>query len=599
MAGLLADGGRGTGARSRIDQPVTLAVAVGLLGAGIELAVLAFRGGVLGSLVRTDLHVVWLTPAAWVLIFATLGASLWLAHRNLPRLFGARIVLLAILAAAAFGVLWLFRPRLHSLAIVVLAAGIAAELSRRLAPRAAALAGIARRVTVSGLIAIVLLAAVLFARGMLLEHRFLSALPGARAGMPNVLFIVLDTVRASSMSLYGYARATTPRLEAFARHAIRFDNAIATAPWTLPSHATFFTGRYPTELSANWTTPLDDTYPSVTEVFADNGYATGAFVANVEYASRRAGLGRGFARFEDYRVNFARLIMSSSLSRFVVSNPRMRDLFDYREITGRKRAPDVNRAFLEWSAAQQRPWFAFLNYYDAHEPYLPPAPFAATFGVPTDPPAGWQAPEDRESVEQQRIVQAAYDASIAYLDAQLGALFDELERRGALANTIVVITSDHGELLGEHRLYSHGNSLYLPLLRVPLLVAMPSTRAAPRTRSDFVTLRDLAVTMLELAGLRNDAGLPGRSLIAPAEADPAPASPILASVDPAPNQLDWYPSSRGSMRSLIHAPYQYIRYADGGEELYDIVADPGQQRNLAGDSTAMRVLTRFRSALPE
>jgi len=124
-----------------------------------------------------------------------------------------------------------------------------------------------------------------------------------RPGMPNVLLIVLDTVRAKSLGLYGYGRPTTPRLERLARYGTVFKSAFSTAPWTLASHATMFTGRYPHELSTGFLSPLDTTYLTLAELFTSEGYQTAGFAANTFYASQEFGLSRGFTHYEDYRVS--------------------------------------------------------------------------------------------------------------------------------------------------------------------------------------------------------------------------------------------------------------------------------------------------------
>ena len=120
------------------------------------------------------------------------------------------------------------------------------------------------------------------------------------ANSPNVLLIVLDTVRADHLSLYGYERPTTPNLEQLGKRGIRFDKARATAPWTLPSHASMFTGRWPHELGEKWMTPLRGNFPTLAEYLGDRGYATAGFVANVGYCSQETGLARGFTHYEDY-----------------------------------------------------------------------------------------------------------------------------------------------------------------------------------------------------------------------------------------------------------------------------------------------------------
>ncbi len=155
-------------------------------------------------------------------------------------------------------------------------------------------------VSLPGLVGLVfVLAGFVFGVDWLKQHRE-SGRPSPSAAAPNVLFIVLDTVRADRLSLYGYDRPTTPALERWARQGILFSEARATAPWTLASHASLFTGRWPRELGVKWLTPLGTTVPTLAEYFGSRGYATAGFVANLIYCSYDTGLDRGFTHYEDY-----------------------------------------------------------------------------------------------------------------------------------------------------------------------------------------------------------------------------------------------------------------------------------------------------------
>lgn len=311
------------------------------------------------------------------------------------------------------------------------------------------------------------------------EDLALSKKRPAFLSAPNVLLIVLDTVLAASLSLYGYERTSSPHLEQFARTGVRFDHALSTAPWTLPSLASMFTGHYPHELSADWERPLDASKPTLAEVLRSRGYRTAGFVANSLYCSRSSGLNRGFSYYEDFTLSPGQLVASSSLGRMIANNPNTRRIIGYPDVLGRKRASGLNANFLNWLSSwdRARPFFVFLNYFDAHSPYLPPEPFDELFG-PKKPrrnpnlAAEWQWTS--EDVQAERD---AYDRSIAYIDYHLGVLFDELEARGALENTLTIIASDHGEGFGKHRVMGHGNSIYLSSIHVPLLISCP--RACP------------------------------------------------------------------------------------------------------------------------
>ena len=202
-----------------------------------------------------------------------------------------------------------------------------------------------------------------------LEVSAKTKLPPSSPDAPNVLMIVLDTVRAQNLNLYGYHRPTMPKLEQIAKTGVFFEQAVSPAPWTLPSHASMFTGRHPHELSADWTTPLDATYPTLAEILYQHGYVTAGFVANKIYCSYESGLNRGFMHYEDYLVSPGQLIRSSALGREITNNLDLRQRFKYYDDLGGKSAERLNHDFLSWlSRQEQGPFFAFLNYFDAHNP---------------------------------------------------------------------------------------------------------------------------------------------------------------------------------------------------------------------------------------
>ena len=203
------------------------------------------------------------------------------------------------------------------------------------------------------------------------------------------MLIVLDTVRADHLSLHGYERPTTPVLEQFARNAIRFDQARATAPWTLPSHASMFTGHWPHEVGDRWMTPLRNSFPTLAEYLGDHGYSTAGFVANVGYCSQESGLAHGFTHYEDYVLEKLAPLRTSGLIENVTDSitgliptlnltallPLQHLIIDWFEIGKRKNARSINHAFLGWLSHRResdRPFFAFLNYFDAHDPYALP-----------------------------------------------------------------------------------------------------------------------------------------------------------------------------------------------------------------------------------
>lgn len=430
-----------------------------------------------------------------------------------------------------------------------------------------------------------------------------SGARAASANIPNVLLVVLDTVRSASLSLYGYQRPTTPNLQRIAKAGVCFERAFSTAPWTLPSHASMFTGRYAHELSANWQAPLDATYPTLAEILSDRGYATAGFVANNLFCSRASGLDRGFAHYEDFTLSPGQIIYSSSLGRMIAGQEVVIRTVGYYDDLGRKSASELSNNFLSWLSRRGRhqPFFAFLNYYDAHSPYLPPAPFDRLFQPQrprSDPrmhiPREWSAQE----IEAQ---QDAYEGSIAYLDHHLGTLFGELEAQGLLDNTLVIITSDHGEEFGEHGVMIHGHSTYLRSIHVPLIISFHSRIPSGVGIAEPVTLRDLPATIVDLLGLNNQGRIPGNSLVqrwANTSRGSNQSSALLSELSTIGIQLpNWYPVGKGDMKSLVAEQYHYIKNGDGREELYNFANDPLEALELAGRADFRAILERFRESL--
>lgn len=592
------------GSRVSALTPLIACVAIGLLAGATELVVQAFYKFVVVRMVWTGWHALWMTPASHALLLVPLGLLLSLGGRLWPRVFGLRVSLFATVTTATFAVLWLFYPALHRVAILVLAIGMGTAVARALAHRTDLVERLSRRVALSGAAVLLVMAVTIHGGRWLAERRAVANLPAPAAGAPNVLVIVLDAVRARNLSLYGYERPTTPVLESFAARGATFTNAWSTSPWTLPSHASMFTGRYAHEFRADATHALERGIPTLSETLAARGYRTGGFVANVSYAGRESGLARGFSHFEDYVITPAELVMSSSLGRFVVLNPGLRRFIGYYDVPGRRTARDIAGAFLQWEAAvDDQPFFAFLNLYDAHEPYLPPDSVAARFPGPVarrldqtrymNVRMAERTQKTSMPASEQRAEEAAYDASIASIDAELGLLFQELARREVLDRTIVVITSDHGEMFGEHGLFSHGHSLYRPLLHVPLVIVYRPAVAEGVRVDSHISLRDLSATVLGLARV-SDHALPGQPLL-PADSSRAP-SPVLAEVRPAPGMAAHYPAVKGVMHSIEDNGYQYIRDGSGGEELFDL-ADSAQVSNLASQADLGSILARLRATL--
>ncbi len=560
-----------------------------------QAALVAAASTVLHRLITLSRDFIWMALLADLVIFAAAALVLDVGGRRLRPQSQTWIALSCFVFLAILGPFSQV-PRLDRFAKLILMAGIAIQGGRLLRTHLTVFNGLIRR-TLWGLAAVTLTWGIGLHFWRDLASRA-SAGVTAPADSPNVILIVMDTVRAKGLGLYGYERATSPRLERFSKTGVTFDRALSNSPWTLPSHGSLFTGRLPHEISADWLTPLDDTYPTLATAFNERGYQTAAFVANLLYCTSASGLDRGFARFEDFPISWRMSIHSSWLARALLG---VRELDGETDRFVRKRASDVNAGFLDWLADRpRRPFFAFLNYFDTHAPYLPPQPFDSMFGDGSalpDPAVrrSWSAAQIQRSVD-------AYDGAMAYLDSEIGKLIDELDSRGLLENTLIVITSDHGEQFGEHGLFDHANSLYRQVLQVPLVVSFRGHVPAGVRVPHPVALSDLAATIVDLSDLaavgRPD--FPGSSLAQywrQTNTASRPATAIVAEVTKGINTPPWLPVSKGSMQSIVRQEAHYIRHSDGREELFDFERDPEEVEDLAGNPNARESLQQSRRAL--
>jgi arylsulfatase A-like enzyme len=574
-------------------------------------------------------HFVWVTPLANMLVFLGFGLCLaamtWLWPRR-----GAWLSARIFCALAILPMLMVAVPQIFPEAWFILALGIASQLVPWLGRQSTNVRAWLLRTFPFLLGVVLILAGSVFGGDWLKERREASrALPPADS--PNVLLIVLDTVRSDHLSLYGYHRATTPTLERLAKRGARFDAARAPAPWTLTSHASFFTGRWPHELEVDWSAPLRTNFPTLAEYLGPHGYATAGIVANSTYCSYDTGLARGFTHYEDYVLaklmflrtavlveEFVRTLYIWELRYDVSLLHSLRSFADeWINADARRDARSINRAFLDWLERRHqvaRPFFMFLNYKDAHAPYKLPEGATHRFG---------RKPQTRDEIriiydawteidklelprEYLTMARDCYDDCIAYLDEQLGSLFDDLERRGILDKTLVVITSDHGEGLGEHDLFDHGESLYKTEIGVPLLILPPSGHRSEAVVRETVSLRDLPATVVDLAHMGAGSPFPGRSLatlwrgsssVAVPATDEAVVSELRTPNPGNPNR-GRSPAHRGSMISLADGDFVYIRNeGNGTEQLFNERDDPRELTNRAGVDAYKPVLERFRESL--
>ncbi len=607
-----------------IGRWLRLGLGFGLACGWIELALVLLQRALsprisMASL-RTNQHFGWMIPVGDALLFAAAGLLVGVLVRGRLVREPSGWKLLAGLAALA----WLLTvDGLHPVAALALGGGLGVATGPWLGARVDRYARISR-LGAGGLLAATLLMIVATTWWVATaESRARDGRPPAPSGRPNLIWLVLDNVRSASMSLYGHDRPTTPHLERIARRGIRFDEARSTASWTLPSHASMFTGRWPHELSVDFDRPLDTTHPTLAEALARQGYATAGFVGNTYYCNARYGLDRGFDRYEDFIENRAvtafEVAQSTGLGKWLLRGLGYRIRIEEGAGT-RKTAARLNADLMGWIAGRpaDRPFFAFVNYYDAHAPFVTAEADTPRFGLgalgererveilkasmrlSTGHARATDGPADQVQARVTGVLLDSYESCLAALDARVGRLFDDLERQGLLENTAIVITSDHGEHFNERGFFGHGQSLYRREVHVPLIIVPPGALAAGRVAAEPVSLRDLAATSLDLLGLDADASLPGQSLAAHwQEAGTPGAGPILAEMGHRTNlaPVPGVPATLGSIESLVADGHVYLRNGDGREELYDLRADPDESQNLVGVEGRPVPIDHFRGLL--
>jgi arylsulfatase A-like enzyme len=570
----------------RTSSLISLGATLGLIYGYLEAAEVLILGAVPGVLAwrnGNSAHILWFAPLFYAAVgfllaiaFAAIGA---VARRamDIPMVFVYTVCGAFLGASIAEGVL-------SSWAIAILSLGIGVFITRRYRAHAPVLDRIRTRTTLV-LAAGIPVGAILVIGGTRLRERAaLAALPAVAGDAPNVLFLVLDTQRADHLSAYGYSRQTSPNLDTLAASAVLFENAFSPSSWTLPSHASYFTGRLPQEHRAGIVrrSYLDRRFPTVAEAFQAAGYATGGFVSNGYWCGRQTGVNRGFIRYEDFYGSLGDALARTSLGRRAAYH--WLPLFGVVDIPGRKRADRVNRDFLEWAdGLEGRPFMAFLNYLDVHTPLLPPAPFegryagrpvrrgrtleigALTGDMPVLPAAGIREMIDR------------YDESLLFLDSQIGQLMQALRERGILDRTIVVVSSDHGESFGEHGMMYHGHSMFRDQIQVPLIIRFPPRLDAGVRVSQPVGVERVAATMLELAGVSHE-GFPGETLpLADSASSPSPA---IGGVGRRSMTAANWPSARGWVTSIVTGSHHILLNEDGSFRVYAL-SDHGEEHDVS------------------
>jgi choline-sulfatase len=400
----------------------------------------------------------------------------------------------------------------------------------------------ARRLVAGAIVATAALGVMAF----LLSRR--AAAPAAPPARLNLLLVTLDTTRADRLGCYGYTAARTRHIDLLAAEGVRFERAYATAPITLPSHASIFTGLYPFEhgVRNNGNFYLADRYQTLATVLKAQGYRTAAFVSTF-ILDRRYGLARGFDTYDDQMEGPQRQVLALEAER-----------------RGDRTALALAR-WLEGSATQPGPFFAWLHLYDPHEPYRPPPPFRDLFA--SNP----------------------YDGEIAFDDAALASILDKLAALGLLDRTLVAIVADHGESLGDHGEETHSMFVYESAIRIPLVLWRPGKLPSGLVLREPVRAIDLAPTLLELLGAPRLDAPHARSLVPSIEGRAAGRPPAAYAETYLPKfYMNWAP-----LRAIVDDRFKLI--AAPKPELYDLERDPGEAHDVYAQNPA--AVTALRAQL--
>jgi len=406
---------------------------------------------------------------------------------------------------------------------------------------------------------------------------------GLSPGPPPVIVIVLDTVRADRLAVYGN-KGVGMHLEKFARDAVVFENCIASSSWTTPSHASLFTGLYPREHGSHGVLDfdnkdpfgfphsrrLDDRFKTLAEIFLHNGYATAGICSNSMVFSPNLNFSQGFETIHASR-SIGELYETYPFSPIVHLFCNLTNICN-RYVLFYRTADAITRESLKTiQTLENQSFFLFMNYLDAHGPYFPPRPFNGMFldkpfphlyrlGLILKTMTGRLKKEERDTYQISQ-----YDGEITFIDSQLAAFFRQLKAMNLYDPALIVVTSDHGELFGEHDIYWHRSPMYQGAVRVPLLIKYPFSEKTGRVDLP-ITLSDLYATVITLCKLPVPDYVSGKAF-------GTASGPIAA---------EYYDYTLGEHQVLYDGTFKLLRYStERPTELYDLASDPGELINLA------------------
>jgi arylsulfatase A-like enzyme len=422
------------------------------------------------------------------------------------------------------------------------------------------------------------------------------------AGKPNVIIIVMDTVRADHTSLCGYKYTTTPNLEKLAADCRFFPRGETVDSWTLPAHASMFTGLYPREHGAHgapeqsrrgieryqpYGIPLAPSRKTLAWYLAAKGYNTGAIMANYTWLCRQFGLNQGFHYYYDvprmlpFMKNYSVVFKwpLEAVDRAMGLNGKLLQTY--------WSAQSITKMAQSWvDRSKEAPFFLFVNYMDAHYPYaaVPPFDHIDGPGIPYNSVCRLRPFQDLITQyiktgkglndELLREIVNQYDGEIAYTDHWIGKFIDQLKAEGLYDEALIIVTSDHGEFLGEHRLLNHGVGIYEGGMQIPILVKYPRQQFAGEVRKERVSIVDIFATVLDVAKLP----------LPPVTATPLGGKGHIIIAEEYENgqNVKYYGSRfKGTKTATYEDDLKYMTRTGGEKELYDLGNDAAELTNLA------------------
>jgi arylsulfatase A-like enzyme len=379
----------------------------------------------------------------------------------------------------------------------------------------------------------------------------------------NVVFISVDTLRADHLGCYGYNRNTSPNIDRLASEGVLFSNAFSVSSWTLPAHISMFTSMYSTSHGViTGEDYLDDSRITLAEVLKKEGYATAAFISGAYLRDPRYGFEQGFDLYDASIINDAAPLKDVMKASQVITSP------------------SLNKAAKNWLEKNHRKkFFLFLHYIDVHSDYIPPPPYDTRF----DP--DYRGPIDGLNIQKLKLkpamnprdlfhVIALYDGEIAFTDHYIGEMSLVLKELGVYDNTMIILTSDHGEEFFEHGQLGHKRSLYDEVLRVPLIFKFPYNWKANRKSNKLVSIIDIKPTILDYLGIERHQEMQGYSLLPLVNGGKRSGKPLVYSRFE--HELVAVRSARSKLIHHLQLPEK---------ELYDLVNDPGEKINLLDKKT--------------